>query len=304
MGKMQRWIVGAVELLRHPSRASLKLLVPVALVLGAGAAVAVGSIPSSGGTITGCVNTLGLFNDQPVPPGSLRVIDPSATSTDPAVSACQDGETTLTWNQQGPQGPPGVPGASGANGQQGASGKDGKTGTLVGQTNFGITSSKTSKLFLRIKGISGSDQVKGNGGGFIALGSFAAGAEAATVGSASSSAGAGAGAGKATIQMFTFTKAIDSTSGALFKDLAQHRLISAIEVIVGHQSGKKLVQVASYELGNVVITSIQDTGKSGAGAERVSGTFTSLKGTVGSGKDSVPTTWNRVTNEPTLTPSG
>jgi hypothetical protein len=37
---------------------------------------------------------------------------------------------------------------------------------------------------------------------------------------------------------------------------------------------------------------------------RVSGTFTSLKGTVGSGKNSVPTTWNRVTNEPTLTPSG
>ena len=52
-----------------------------------------------------------------------------------------------------------------------------------------------------------------------------------------------------------------------------------------------------------MITNIQDTGKGGAGAERVSGTFSSLKGTVGSGKDSVPTTWNRVTNEPSLTPS-
>jgi type VI protein secretion system component Hcp len=303
MGKVQRWIVGGVDLLRHPSRASLKLLVPVALVLGAGAAVAVGSIPSSDGTITGCVNTDGVSGFEESPAGSLRVIDPGdTTATDPTLTSCQRGETTLTWNQQGPQGPPGVAGASGANGQQGASGKDGKTGTLVGQTNFGITSSKTSKLFLRIKGISGSDEVKGNGGGFIALGSFAAGAEAATVGSASS--GAGAGAGKATIQTFTFTKAIDATSGDLFKDLAQHKLISAIEVIVGHQSGKQLVQVASYELGNVVITSIQDTGKSGANAERVSGTFSSLKGTVGSGKDSVPTTWNRVTNEPTLTPSG
>jgi type VI protein secretion system component Hcp len=297
MGRVQGWIAGVVGLLRHPSRDSLKLLVPIALVLGAGAAVAVGSIPSSDGTITGCVNTAGgPIDDVNEAPGSLRVIDPAATSTDAAVSACQEGETTLTWNQQGPQGPPG---ASGANGQQGPTGANGKTGTLVGQTNFGITSSKSSKLFLRLKGISGSEQVKGNGDGFIALGSFAAGAEAATVGSAS----AGAGAGKAMVQTFTFTKAVDATSGELFKDLAQHKLISEMEVIVGHQSGKQLTQVASYTLGNVVITNIQDTGKGGAGAERVSGTFSSLKGTVGSGKDSVPTTWNRVTNEPSLTPS-
>jgi type VI secretion system secreted protein Hcp len=302
MGRVQAWIVGVLDLLRHPSRNSLKLLVPVALVLGAGAAVAIGSIPSSDGTITGCVNTVGFSGFYETPPGSLRVIDPTdTTSTDPSVSACQEGEQTLTWNQQGPTGPQGPPGNAGVNGQQGASGKDGQTGTLVGQTNFGITSSKTSKLFLRLKGVSGSEQVKGNGSGFIALGSFAAGAEGAqSVGSAS----AGAGAGKATIQMFTFTKAVDSTSGELFKDLAQHKVISAMEVIVGHQSGKQLVQVASYELSNVLFTNIQDTGKSGANAERVSGTFTSLKGTVGSGKDSVPTTWNRVTNEPTLTPAG
>ena len=295
MGRVQGWIAGVVGLLRHPSRDSLKLLVPIALVLGAGAAVAVGSIPSSDGTITGCVNTDGFSGFEESPAGSLRVIDPSdTTATDPTLTSCQRGETTLTWNQQGPQGPPG---ASGANGQQGPTGANGKTGTLVGQTNFGITSSKTSKLFLRLKGISGSEQVKGNGDGFIALGSFAAGAEAATVGSA------GAGAGKAMVQTFTFTKAVDATSGELFKDLAQHKLISEMEVIVGHQSGKQLTQVASYTLGNVVITNIQDTGKGGAGAERVSGTFSSLKGTVGSGKDSVPTTWNRVTNEPSLTPS-
>jgi type VI protein secretion system component Hcp len=298
MGSLRGWIIGAAALLRHPSRDSLKLLVPVAAVLGAGAAVAIGSIPSSDGTITGCVNTAGFSGFEETPAGSLRVIDPSATSTDPSVTACQEGETTLTWNQQGPQGPPGNPGAAGLNGQQGQSGKDGKTGTLVGQTNFGITSSKSSKLFLRIKGISGTEQVKGDGGGFIALGSFAAGAEGASVGSAST----GAGAGKVTLQTFTFTKAVDATSGELFKDLAQHKLISEMEVIVGHQSGKQLVQVASYTLTNVLITNIQDTGKSGANAEHVSGTFTRLKGTVGTGKNSVPTTWNRVTNEPTLTP--
>ncbi len=47
-------IARAAERMRRSSRVPLKLLLPTAAALGAGAAVAVGSIPGSGGTITGC----------------------------------------------------------------------------------------------------------------------------------------------------------------------------------------------------------------------------------------------------------
>jgi type VI protein secretion system component Hcp len=311
MGSMKRWIAAIVGRAKHPSIDSLKLLLPVAVVLGVGAAVAIGQISSSGGTITACVNTVGFGGASDVEYGTVRIIDPNnATSTDAAVSSCDPAEKQIEWNQQGPpglQGPPGPSGQQGHDGnpgqpgQQGANGVSGKTGALVGETSFGIRESKTSKLYLRLAGISGPSTLKGAGPGFIPLGSFAAGAVgASTIGSATT----GAGAGKATIQTFTFSKALDSTSGELFKALAHHTVIKGMEVIVDHASGKQLAQVASYKLTNVVITDIQDLGTTGDDAERVSGTFGGLQGTVGSGKNTVPTTWNRVTNSPTLQPVG
>jgi type VI protein secretion system component Hcp len=310
MGSVKRWFVAVVDRLRSPSKDSLKLLLPVVLVLGVGAAVAIGQISSSGGTITACVNTVG-FGASDFEYGTVRIIDPAnLTSTDPAVSSCDPTEQQIEWNQQGPpgpQGPPGSAGRAGSQGQQGqqgaagSNGQNGKTGTLIGETSFGVTESKSSKLYLKIAGIPGQTNVKGAGGGFIPLGSFAAGAVgASTLGSATG----GAGAGKATVQTFTFSKPLDSTSGELFKALAHHSVIKQMDVIVDHAAGKQLTQVASYTLTHVVISDIQDLGTTSDAAERVTGTFGGLQGSVGSGKNTVPTTWNRVTNSPSLQPSG
>ncbi len=75
------------------------------LVAGIGAglavsAVALATIPDSGGVIHACYKKSG---------GALRVIDDSVTN-------CAGSETSLNWNvagQQGPQGPQGQPGVSG-----------------------------------------------------------------------------------------------------------------------------------------------------------------------------------------------
>ncbi len=83
-------IAQAVQRMRNSKRA-LQIALPTAAALGAGAAVAVGSI-GGGGTITGCyaspnpsTNGNGVrptpnvtINNATEPPGALRVIDPSS----------------------------------------------------------------------------------------------------------------------------------------------------------------------------------------------------------------------------------
>ncbi|MGH2831528.1 MAG: hypothetical protein ACRDK2_02030, partial [Solirubrobacteraceae bacterium] len=126
-------IVQEAQRLRRTRRA-LKLALPTAAALGAGAAIAVGAIPGSDGTITGCyaspnpaTNSDGFPNNVTIngvtePPGALRVIDPSLPKTvgppgrqdipNPAAQ-CNTEETQITWNQKGPAGPQGATGAAG-----------------------------------------------------------------------------------------------------------------------------------------------------------------------------------------------
>jgi hypothetical protein len=79
------------------------------LALSAGIAYA--AIPS-GGVISGCYLKSG---------GTLRVLDPSATS-------CKSGETSLQWNQVGPAGPQGIQGPAGTTGAPGSAGPAGPSG--------------------------------------------------------------------------------------------------------------------------------------------------------------------------------
>jgi len=264
--------------LRLPAKAVLL----VAAALGAGAAVAIGAIPGSNGTITACYNTNdGATNPYgtPVPYGELRVIDPSlSTSTvevEPDEYSCESYEQTITWNQQGPQA------ASPAE--------------VIGQTTFSIDAGPSSRLFLKIAGISGPTTVKGATGD-VELSSFGAGTEGAVTGSATS----GAGAGKATAQLFEFVKAVNATSSPLFKDLASGKVIPTMTVIVDHASGDTLTTVATYTLTDVKITGIKDTGDPGIKGEQVTGEFVKLSGDVGTGTTKVATGWNQVTNSPTL----
>src|SRR5882762_4141589 len=79
----------AVQRMKRSKRA-LQIALPTAAALGAGAAVAVGSIPGGDGTIAGCYAsstgaTLSWENSRAIePPGALRVIDPTNTVGSPA----------------------------------------------------------------------------------------------------------------------------------------------------------------------------------------------------------------------------
>jgi hypothetical protein len=119
MASVKRWIVAIVDWSKRSSKEWVRVLLPAVAVLGAGAAVAIGHISSSGGTITACVNTVG-FGASDVEYGTVRIIDPSnTTSTNPSVSKCDPTETQIEWNQQGPPGPPGPQGPRGPQGPPG-----------------------------------------------------------------------------------------------------------------------------------------------------------------------------------------
>jgi type VI secretion system secreted protein Hcp len=96
--------------------------VATAILIVAGGAAAVASIPDSEGVIRACYSTR---------TGAVRVIDGEAGAT------CQRGERALDWNQRGPAGEPGEPGAPGAPGPQGPAGPAGPSdATAMGEPAF------------------------------------------------------------------------------------------------------------------------------------------------------------------------
>jgi len=289
-------------------RAPLKVVLPTVAALGAGAAVAVGSIPGSGGTITGCYQTVSPYpySDSSVstPYGTLRVIDPSKapvgeTATgDPDVYSCNADEATITWNQQGPQGPPGPQGPAGpqgATGPQGAAGPQGPAGTLT------VESGGQSQIFLSLAGISGESQQQGHAGE-IELGSFALHLESG--GSSGGLGNRGSGAGRLKVASFSFVKAVDRTSPTLFLDLAMGRVIKTADITVYRRSGgyARATKLIGYSLENVVLTHILDASSALRPTETVEGTFQKItysyfthnaNGATSSNSDS----WNLATNK-------
>ncbi len=257
---------------RWRGRGMLKIALPTAAALGAGAAIAVGSIPGSGGTITGCyAGTDGAtveyppppgatgLSRTPEPPGALRVIDPSLPKTltiggsplgaaggetipNPAATCVNEQETQITWNQTGPAGPQGPQGPAGGQGANGAGGAPGSP--LVGGTEFGI-SGAPGNTFLKIE-----SAIKGE----LKLDSFTIGAHATNIGSQSS----GAGAGKATIQSFTITKQLDASSPLLFQGEARGTDYKEVAVIFERKAGDKQQTYLEYKFQDVLISSIVD----------------------------------------------
>jgi type VI protein secretion system component Hcp len=278
-------IARAAERLRRRSRVPLKLMLPTAAALGAGAAVAVGSIPGSDGTITGCYATdTSPYASEPY--GALRVIDPAATNPaggDYPINSCAVNETTITWNQQGPTGP------AGPTGPQGPSGGDGADGSIIGETTFDVESGHGSRVLLKLDGVSGSVATKGLTGD-ISLQKFAFGAEG-TVANAGS--GTGMGAGKVNVQTFEFVKPIDKASDTLFRDEVNGTVISKAEVEVLPAASKVTASpLATYNLSHLVIKNITHKGST----ETVLGVFQSISSTLGSGQNKVSTGWNQVSN--------
>ncbi len=260
-------IAQAVQRMKRSKRV-LQIAFPTAAALGAGAAVAVGSIPGSDGTITGCyagpngavlaVNGDGSITE---PAGALRVIDPTLTTggdpagaapPDPLASKCEpQQEKQITWNQKGPPGPQGEEGKRGQAGGQGAGGAQGAPGApLIGGTTFGLNGS--GNTFLKLDGIEGESTTKDHKGE-IAVSGFAISAQASAP-----ATGSGAGAGKVSIQSFTITKTLDKSSPALFQAVATGKHIKDAVLSFSHKVSGKEQTYLKFDFQNVLISSVQD----------------------------------------------
>lgn len=290
--ELVRLITGA----RH-FRAPLKIVLPTVAALGAGAAVAVGAIPSSNGTITGCYqNVPANFTNEtgPLTPyGTLRLIDPSqnpangGTSASPEVYSCNPAgvttEAQITWNQQGPpgapgqQGPPGKPGAQGPQGPQGPQGTQGPQGAPGPGGTVSVQGGGNSQIFLKLEGVNGESTAKGHERE-IELGSFVLHmANGSSIGSATGGAGAGK-IGRLSTATFSFIKAVDKTSPTLFLDLASGKIIKSAEITVFRNTGGgRIVELAAYSLTDVAITKIADASSALKPTESLDGTFRQIK---------------------------
>jgi type VI secretion system Hcp family effector len=305
-------IAKAAERARRGYRAPMKVLLPTVAALGAGTAVAVGAIPSSDGTITGCYQTVDgtQFNETgpTTPYGTLRVIDPSNT-TDTQASSCESGtETTITWNQKGPpgaQGPQGPAGQNGANGQNGQNGQNGAPGPPGPPGSVQGQSGGNSELFLKLSGITGGKGITGEtklANSEIPLDAFSLETKRpSTIGSASG----GAGAGKVNLATFRVVKPVDKTSPALFNDLVSGAVIKEAVISIERSQNGKLAHVADYKLTDVIITSIRDSGRGRTTQEAIDGEYRSIQfGVTSQGNKGTTTTvssgWDQVKNQSSL----
>ena len=195
----------------HRMRRVLTIAVPTGVALGAGAVIAYGAIPASDGTIGACY----------VPNQTVRFVDDA--------TGCREGESFVKFNQQGPQGIAGAPGPSGANGAPGAPGPAGPAG--IGAPVHPIPA---SDYLLEIEGIKGeSSDAKHKD--TIEIESFSWGATQGTT----RSAGGGGGAGKVQFQDFSFVKATDQSSPALFLAVATGRHIKKAVLFVRKAGGEQ-----------------------------------------------------------------
>ena len=287
---------------------SLKVLVPTVAALGAGAAIAVAQMGGSDSTITGCVLTNPDEGDTGAAIGSLRVIDPTSGSTVSGATSCTDGETTLTWNQQGVTGATGPTGPQGPAGPAGPAGAQGPVGTApVSSADIEMVLTPTGNLG-QLNPTPAGETTQTNAAGTKAfdLSSFTLDAQnSLAIGSAT----AGAGAGKVSFQGFSFTKPLDKYSAQLFQDLASGTRIASVEIIVRKPVGNGMDDpIVQYLLKNVGLTNIHISGASKNATETIQGAFQSISfvlyGQNSNGTTPVTSTggWSQVTNQPVTIP--
>jgi type VI secretion system secreted protein Hcp len=310
-------IAQAVQRMKRSKRA-LQIALPTAAALGAGAAVAVGSIPGSDGTIAGCYagasgatiawpNATGTLETKTEPPGSLRVIDPSLPHTftisgvfagpppgplpNPAAVCKENEETQITWNQKGPTGPQGPPGTSGTNGSPGGQGPAGESGG--GETTFGLEN-KTGLTFLKLDGIGGAATDKRHKGD-IEIDSFSFGLTNA----GAHGSGGGGGAGKVSLSSFKILKPLDKSSPLLLNACATGKHIKFAELVFARKAGGTQMDYLYLKLDDVLVSSVQAGGSSkGTPEEQVTFNFLKMQETFvnGDGKPGATVNFNLSAN--------
>jgi type VI secretion system secreted protein Hcp len=255
----------------------VKVALPTAAALGAGAGVAIGASavgggvgnPGANGTLTACyVHTPSVTGTTP-PYGQLRVIDPTVTAsgTPPDVNSCAVGESTVTWNTAGPQGPVGPQGPAGA---AGAGGTQGAAGTpLIGETSFALKNT-SGKTFLKLDGISG-ESTDSKHKGEIELQSFSLAS-----GGGSHASGGGGSAGKVHVQSFVITKVIDKASPMLFKAAGEGKHINGGVITFARKAGKGQQEYLKIKLTDILVSSYK-SGVNGGSKPSEELTFTFQK---------------------------
>ena len=190
--------------------------------------------------------------ESPSQPGTLRVIDSD--------NECFSYEQALTWNQRGPQGAKGDTGAAGPPGPPRPAGPAGADGSSGGGGSGGST-----HVFLKLDGVPGEITIKGYENQ-IGLTSFGYGGRQ----SGSAVTGSGLGAGKVSLNPFTFTKPIDSSSTKLFSALATGKHIKTATVTFV-KPGDKPFAYLIYKFDDLLLTDLdQSQGGDDPGQERVS----------------------------------
>jgi type VI secretion system secreted protein Hcp len=306
-------IAQAVQRMRRSKRA-LQIALPTAAALGAGAAVAVGSIPGSDGKITGCYagasgatiawpNATGTLETKTEPPGALRVIDPSLPHTftpsgvfsgpppgplpNPAAVCKENEETQIGWNQTGPTGPQGVPGVNGTTGASGSQGPAGESGG--GETSFGL-GNKTGSTFLKLDGITGPVTDKQHKGD-IQVESFSFGLS----NTGAHGSGGGGGAGKVSLSSFKILKPLDKASPLLLNAAATGKHIKWAELRFARKAGGTQMDYLYLKLDDVLVSSVQAGGSSkGVPEEQVTFNFIKMQETFvnGDGKPGATVNFN------------
>lgn len=259
---------------------------PTAAALGAGAAVAIGQIPGSNGTITACYqNVPAGVNGADNQYGALRVIDPSqTTATDTHVYSCDPStEQTITWNQQGPMGPTG---AQGQTGQQGQTGSTGPPSKIVPESTFSVKS-PPYEIFLKVAGVPGDNNKKSGISGTETVSEFDLGA-----------AGEISSGRKVTVQSFDIVRqGADAGTFALQHDLIDGTKLGTAEVIVESKTNSKSGDVVGqWEFKDVYVTSYQVSGNKAQPTESIGFSFSEVKTSLGAGQQKLTTGWNTAKN--------
>lgn len=262
---------------------AMKIALPTAAALGAGAAIAVGSIPGSDGVITGCyaspnpiTNVDGTPNNVTIngateAPGALRVIDPSQPRTftlptggqiaNPAAACDEKQEKQITWNQSGPQGPVGPTGATGLSGAGGTQGPVGPAGQqeLLPAVQFGFDNS-AGNMYLKLDGVQGESRDHKHKGD-IQISSFSFGASNA----GTQAHGSGGGAGKVSFSSFTITRHLDKTSPLLQLGNLSGKHYKEADIFFARKAGGTQQDYLEIKLTDVLISSYQTGGSGGGG---------------------------------------
>jgi hypothetical protein len=266
--------VGFGDRIRRPWKVAALLAVGAA---GGGAALAVASVPDSNGVIHACYELAKPGSTIPSATGAnLRIIDSDAGETcstgGPAGGPTGGPEATLNFNQSGPPGPAGAQGATGGRGPAGARGPAGPTLTVDG----GSTLTLPNREVITVGGSYLAAPIKLNTRplGTVTITGLGKAFSFSIYGFSFSGATTGTGTGKVRHQPVTVVKETDNASPTLLKALTAGEVLKSADVVITNAGAG---ETATYELSDVVISSVQTSAGGARPTETISFVYAELK---------------------------